>query len=899
MVQPVTAATEPPDDAAKHHRNRHPRHASTSSRRAVSRKVHPHPNPHPVFSTTGSSSTSRRLPPPSANKANSSKGTSARKHPPHTHTHTSRITCPFCRSQATDSPSPSATTFLCVACAKHRIARYIEHLAKLQADTRHARARVEALLGPLIDDETQPNASTSSSSNRTPTAVPDPFGPQSDLPRNPHPVASHAARCTRAEWETLNSRIASHRRLLTTSEEECAALRSSIAQKRTHIKERRERLHIARQTISEDAAIQGDPAWYKRTVQRDILDLKKQSKEVGEAVARATKSKCQGVLSLYGIAPPARASQQRRQNIPGAFPRPSLTPPPPPPSAPSEWTLLSHLAPANRLSIPLPTSSDLARFSRDDINASVAIVAHLEWLLADILGVALPFSLGLAERKGQKGRKWTCKLDPLLPLNGLGSLVQPRGNYTLHLGKSAYSALISTQQQSNTPAGTISSPSTNPAESSIVSLGMSTITTTLESFVHLPLPGTGIKRESSSSAAGKGPGAAEPSSSSSSSSSSASVQEFQLALTMLSYNAAYLCWRTQLHGDPPVDLLRAGGPILELLWRLVPVPVAVSGRGRQGTSTGPTASAAGDSGDLFPLTPPVEFSKLVQLHGIGVGSSSAPAAGHQTHHRQRRPGTAATKALSRIDESYVDAGRVDEAEVQGDTETDVDVDGASTPTRTSQRQHRIDESYIDAATDAASVILRSNKSKAINGDGTGGGTSGGSRPAPGSARPVVHNKKVPGAASGSSNDGNSARANSVATSSTATPTAPITTLEFLRQRGQKARRDAGGGPNVSAQTVSTPSTSKTPLPSPAKASGGVASGSGSGSVRVPPSAQTQKPSPTSSTPSRAGVVIFNGKEIRPLPSHPHAHAHAHTDSTVDESADEEEEEEGEGDWEAV
>ncbi|CAO1628217.1 unnamed protein product [Sympodiomycopsis kandeliae] len=645
----------------------------------------------------------------------------------------------------------------------------------------------------------------------------DPFGIQ------PHPIASHRSRDIQSHWHTLSTRITTYQTGLLRNENDIGSLRERIESKRAEIHTRRQRLHQAEQLQSNSSTNA------KGTVEKHIRHSRVKLKQVNELLYRARKSKLLAVIRLFDVRCSTNSLNTGR--YPGAY---NYSPSPGSRgtrTGAGEWTILS---PPSSLQIPLPTISDLSRYSRQDLNASVATSTQVLLLMAGICNIILPFPISLVPNTG---KYTTTTTTDTASQGGM-----------LHLGKSAYSHLCQQQQQQQRTHST----SSVVAEGSPDASMMSTLTSTFESFVQLPRSFNNPSDQSTSP-----------------DHSNNTLTSYRIALSTLYYNASYLNW-TQGLDNNDTYYLSAINPILSQFYHC-----ATSNPGYTSTKS------------MFGLLPPHqtilppedkggELRKVLQLFGVPFGLD--------TRHQSEVDGKKEGKMTS-IEESYVDAGNragnktsIGESYIDAESRAgkkisigEVHTSGKKTlvEERSVTGKTLMEESYIDAGKDAASVVLRDRQHVTSGLKDTASSSSPGDRKrtnvdtserSRGASKPAIDGRQAlpPGGSSKPAIDGRAGQS-SVNTRTTSSShrilphSKPLSTANTSRLRQQ-----------VKATTTST-TPSATHMES-LRQRGQLARGTVPKAAAVmPPPVASQRAIPSNatwSTRSRPGTVTFNGKEIK-------------------------------------
>ena len=546
---------------------------------------------------------------PTARKAGTAQ--SARTRPPASPTLGS-ATCPQCRNVQ--------AAFYCTVCLSERlILQHADHRRLGEAKQR-ARSRVEVLLGPSSSQQ----------------MLDDPFvEPESSGPRtaSSHHGASNQDRTARAVRARLQAEIAQQRESVQTARMAAIEGRHKVAAKRIDVARRRNLLGRAVKAMrGDDTAEAGRKATEHVLSHQKITSLKNlvanlqvEGQQVADEVARARARLAREALTLYDVRAPSsslagartsadgsksasasRAQRSRERYTTGAFAIDFAnafdlgknfreTRAKEEVRNINDWTILG-------LVLPLP--SDVKRFDREEVNGAISHTVQLMQLVTTYLGITLPFVVSMQADLPQ------IRANPLW-----GSGVKE----SLHLSSSTHSALVAT-----------ASTSPGMGASMMSNLGASTLST-LESFVQLPsgkgLPWAKTFAETPSKSGGGDPSvrgeevAAEDA-------RTLGVRRFYSALTMFSYNVAYLA---HLQGIK-VDLVLAAGSILRQLSKALQSPDL----GKQSHAIHHTPSNISDL-----QFPSVDFAQLLQVHEPGF---------HRASDVQKRLGS---KAI--MEGSYVDA----------------------------------------------------------------------------------------------------------------------------------------------------------------------------------------------------------------------------------------------------
>ncbi|PWN24081.1 hypothetical protein BCV69DRAFT_279981 [Microstroma glucosiphilum] len=764
------------------------------------------------------------------------------------------VPCPQCRV--------SSAWYLCQHCVQAKLEKHRANMMRLTTARDASRRMTDALLGNDFTEEEDG------------AIMPDPFGPPSDLPRNPHPIASHHGRAISSRWSQLTGQVADRSADVETSLRDVAMLREKVEAKRAELARRRSYLTAARRMLSAEAEVT-QPGGYRRSLEVQIQQLRRRVQLQHEELNRTRKIRQLQLLGYYSVAPPTNSgthllARARERFMPGAF-EPVGSPPsslaPTHNSLSSEWTILPSTSP---LALPLPTSSDIRRFSRADINTAASLTCQVLQAMAAICGVALPFRMSSDEN----GR-WSFTPDELWAPAGIATT-----SLKLHLGQSAYAAISGAPA---TPQSAISTAGRG-IEASVMSLGASTLST-LESFVTLPGRNNKTWGRASALQAHGNPGkeAAVATDAQSGAATSrkvdtalASARDFCRALVMLAYNAAYFAWSQGVQ----IDLVKAGGSTLRLLYEAA----HAVGTKRSHLAVPPSSTALHDF--TFPT---LDFSKLLQLHELHDGTATppggtggTPSSPSSSSSASRRSASATIASRPLMEESYVDAGQVAASLLNLDAQP------------VERKESRSGAARSKGGQASTSIASPSSNTTPLRSSG-----------APADRRTTAASK------AGSTMTTTGTTMNHVASS-------PVS-LDFLRQRGQKeAARASGSGSTSGTGAVrssiatGTPSTSTSrprvdsagqrDLPLGAGVGAGAGAGGNeklrdgsaesrnrssqsraidSGRSKVSSSSSSARKGDNASTPSRAsgsdlvpasasapasvpasaGTVIFNGKEI--------------------------------------
>ncbi|CAO1617581.1 unnamed protein product [Parajaminaea phylloscopi] len=535
-----------------------------------------------------------------------------------------------------------------------------------------------------------------------PEGLPDPFESPFASIQEYHSGASHRSRSIRARWFQLVAHTEEREGHRMKLDKEIAALTTRTQARQRNLQERRALLDDAWRLL--DGAESSTSRTFvssiaqAKAISSEIDSLKQQNLKISAQLARTRLIRQRQVLTLFSLRPPSQSASfptpsgyaghantraigpsavSSKQSLSTDGRSDAAAPIP----VEQEWTLLAG---DHRVVLPLPTPSDIRRFPRKDINAAAALTAQILQINADICDVALPFSVGV-DRDG----KWALKPDSMWAL-GINET-----KHTLHLSQRAYETMNAPvlSRSNNAGSGTSSTFNRTSIEQSVLSLGASTLAT-LESFVQLP----GRNHASWGRASAIQPENAEGQSDNETQKrlsaatdaptlagtdtqtkdrkedpSVVSARAFCRSLTMLAFDAAYLAW-TQ---GATVDLVSAGNSTLRLIYKAC--EPSTKGHRSHG-ALHPSSDALGDF--AFPV---LDFSKLLQLHetsssmlGNKPASASTPAkmksaalrsdSAQTPRQTSSKPGPASGSPsaardsaldlqLSRLDESYVDAGQ--------------------------------------------------------------------------------------------------------------------------------------------------------------------------------------------------------------------------------------------------
>lgn len=515
------------------------------------------------------------------------------------------------------------SVFFCSICLSERL--ILQHVdnRRLREARQKARSRVEALLGLVEIPKSLIVQAT----------LPDPFvepGKRGQRRKYSSPItASHhgasvqdcAARATRFKLETdIQCHLETIQRLQT----QISMGRKRLMEKRKDLSERRSLLEKAKRHVmhNEEQEVGALPEEVLSAKKIDFMrelvtKLQAEEKQVANNVARVRASLARQAFSLFNVCAPSsslastrnnsdrikattssnrtqrskerysagafaidftnafdlgRSSHSREDKAKGGM------------GNVNDWTILG-------LVLPLP--SDIRRFDRLEINGAISHTIQLLQLIIAYLGITLPFVVTM------QGNVPQIRANPLW-----GAGVKEN----LHLSQSTHSALIASGGGGNT--ATLVG---GMGASMMSTLGASTLST-LESFVQLPsgknLPWAKNTLEPSSSkdeAAGQTSRATEAPLMKDS--ATLNGKRFCSALTMLSYDVAYLAHLQ----DVKVDLVMAAGSTLRLLSKAI-----------QSTELGKKSHTSHrPSSNIATLQfAAIDFAQLLQVHEPGFSSGS-------------------------------------------------------------------------------------------------------------------------------------------------------------------------------------------------------------------------------------------------------------------------------------
>ncbi|MCO5598748.1 hypothetical protein L7F22_052846 [Adiantum nelumboides] len=494
--------------------------------------------------------------------------------------HSSTEKSKFQRQTNTDSLSSSGqsalcgqcstlnTVFYCALCLSERIISHHTNVRRVDEMRQKGRRETSIILG-IEDHLEKMGGETEGGSHARAIDPPDPFEQTSEH-------LEHAA------WQDIDRKrkLRANRYHLTRLIEEARA-RENILQE--DIRKRRDKLvfrkaeHVKRREMLEKANKYKDDhsAADERkgisnstieTLRADVQDLKDENNRLGQRLAGTRSVLAQEAYTVFKVQPPAgtmagaraaqgksnpqgptsRSGRSKERYIPGAFvfdqqsnkrieqakTKGSTKDHHANPINPNDWTILD---------LVMPLSSDVKRFDRHKINGAITYTVQLLELVTFYLGISLPFLISHSAG--------TLFIRPNA-LWGSGT------KQSLYLSSSSYTALSATESQAN------QSGFGSMGASMISNLGASTMST-LESFVQLPsgknLPWS---KNAPSNDPAEMPGTRKEGIDEK---TAAATKQFCTALTMLTYDVAYLAHQEGVQ----VDILNAAGSILRLLHRTV------------------------------------------------------------------------------------------------------------------------------------------------------------------------------------------------------------------------------------------------------------------------------------------------------------------------------------------
>lgn len=461
------------------------------------------------------------------------------------------------------------TIFYCAFCLSERIISH--HINVRRVDEMRQRGRREAskLLGSKEESE----------SNEHVDQPLDPFDQNTQYVENATGYDIDHKRTLRAKRYRLA-------RLTEEAEKRAVMLREDISRRRQKLSslnieqtKRRETLNKAilyRDAASvtgneKDSMLQSISIKGTEMLRADVQHLKTENDRLGQKLAVTRSVLAQEIYTVFKVQPPAgtlasaraaqgktalqslsgRSDRSKERYIPGAFvfdqqsirrseqekvkgsTKENLRNP----VNPNDWTILG---------LVMPLSTDLKRFERQKINGAITYTVQLLELVTFYLGISLPFLISHSAGK--------ISIRPNA-LWGSGT------KQSLYLNSSSYSALSATESHG------VSSGLGSMGASMISNLGASTMST-LESFVQLPsgknLPWSkntpvvdssdpqNIRKEVIDEK------------------TAAATKQFCTALTMLTYDVAYLAHQEGVQ----IDIVNAAGSILRILHRTVHSPKA-------------------------------------------------------------------------------------------------------------------------------------------------------------------------------------------------------------------------------------------------------------------------------------------------------------------------------------
>ncbi|PWN90532.1 hypothetical protein FA10DRAFT_301772 [Acaromyces ingoldii] len=589
----------------------------------------------------------------------------------------------------TPAPCPGCEkariNFRCSSCLTHFKSVYHQKQAGARKDLLESKRRVEALLGPLEEPEegatsesilgrwpaipgsyAAPAATTSSPSPKRPSglrrllSIPDPFGDYDEEDkleqqggnqgeqnkRGPHKGASHAARELRARKAALQLEILEMRQMNAMASQSATRASARNRERRAQLDRRKTMLEQARALMSGGELDDSGASHVQLQRAQEVMnELEKRSDDVAKELAKVRALRAKEVISIFQVRPPSGSlarlnadrlvststsrNQRSRERymssgifdlaaVNPASSRQTESPPALAPINPNDWTIVE---------LVLPVISDLRRFERDSINGAVSHTVHLLHLLADYLGVVLPFLMS------DEGGKLNIRANQLY--SSLNSTGEQESLVLTHEAHGSLGPAVAASSSQGAAGGL--------GASMMGSLTASTMWT-LDSFVSVKRLNSG---ESSTTSTAPAPDSA-----------SLSAKEFRSALTKLAYNAAYL---THVQGAR-VELVHAAGSTLRLLSKAT---LSKSlGKMAHTTYHGPSHAR-----DLS--FPGLELSQLLQINekdSRGDTKDSSSASSSPSSKKYAPTGVSRPPRLTKekgrptlLEESYVDARQAAES----------------------------------------------------------------------------------------------------------------------------------------------------------------------------------------------------------------------------------------------
>lgn len=462
------------------------------------------------------------------------------------------------------------TIFYCALCLSERIISHHTNVRRVDEMRQKGKTETSNLLGiELFDDHLEEvgRYKDRGTSARASIASTDPFEQTSEHLENSSWQDIDRKRMLRASRYHLERLMDEARARTGVIREDIRKRREKLATRKSELAKRRELLDKANR-YKDDPSVADDQKGITipgiELLRADVQSLIKENNRLGQRLAGTRSVLAQEAYTVFRVQPPAgtmasaratqgksgptsRSGRSKERYIPGAFvfdqqstKRVEQIKAKAPakdnnatPINPNDWTILG---------LVMPLSSDVKRFDRHKINGAITYTVQLLELVTFYLGISLPFLI--THSAG------TLFIKPNA-LWGSGT------KQSLYLSSSSYTALSATESQ------TAHAGFGSMGASMISNLGASTMST-LESFVQLPsgknLPWSKNAPTNDSADMPAGPrkeGIDEK--------TAAATKQFCTALTMLTYDVAYLAHQEGVQ----VDIVNAAGSVLRLLHRTV------------------------------------------------------------------------------------------------------------------------------------------------------------------------------------------------------------------------------------------------------------------------------------------------------------------------------------------
>ncbi|PWN35462.1 uncharacterized protein FA14DRAFT_189427 [Meira miltonrushii] len=706
------------------------------------------------------------------------------------------------------------TIFYCALCLSERIISHHTNVRRVDEMRQKGKREASSLLGIESVDDHLENIGVEKErgpSARASIAPPDPFEQTSEHLENPSWQDIDRKRMLRANRYHLARLMDEAKARSSLLREDTRKRREKLATRESELAKRREMLDKANRYKDDPSATdeqKGITIPGIELLRADVQNLMRENNRLGQRLAGTRSVLAQEAYTVFRVQPPAgtmasaraaqgksgptsRSGRSKERYIPGAFvfdqqstKRVEQVKAKGPtkdnnatPINPNDWTILG---------LVMPLSSDVKRFDRHKINGAITYTVQLLELVTFYLGISLPFLISHSSG--------TLFIKPNA-LWGSGT------RQSLYLSSSSYTTLSATESHTG------QSGFGSMGASMISNLGASTMST-LESFVQLPsgknLPWSknAPTTDSADMPVPRKEGVDEK--------TAAATKQFCTALTMLTYDVAYLAHQEGVQ----VDIVNAAGSILRLLHRTVNSPKA-------GWKAHATLNKEHRLDDL--TFTELDFPQLAQV--IEAGG---------THSRIKQGASKSTSTYTKGRESQKSA--------------------ASKTATSSNTKEIIDGSYIDARQAAQSILdvrkaEANEKKKAVEIAKVG-------------HAPPVTTKRSSLAAERASVPSR------LSTDRKALPSNRAGTLDFLRSSALPTQPGHAAG----AGRESKSSGSNTSKSDEKKTSGRVSTSSKtSKNAELKSGTVVQKvPTPTSQTgdtksstaATSGGKVLFNGKEVK-------------------------------------